>query len=148
MPPAPGYGSQRNSIPLPRPSKNVASTAHPCSRFACPKTVTRCSFPRMSGMRAPLLMYGKLRRTRGSAFLPSEPDSTGLLSLRQRKFWGDQGAKSDQLFINGLNVLTADISPRAVSAGSGVNMAVFTFDDEGDNVTDLDHEPHQPYVQG
>lgn len=82
-----------------------------------------------------------------SAFLPREADSTGLLSIRQREFWGDQGALSDQLFINGLNVLTAAISPRAVAAGSGVNIAVFTFDDEGDNVTDLDKGELFPFNQ-
>jgi pimeloyl-ACP methyl ester carboxylesterase len=82
-----------------------------------------------------------------SAFLPREADSTGLLSIRQREFWGDQGALSDQLFIDGLNVLTADISPRAVAAGSGVNIAVFAFDDEGDNVTDLDKGELFPFNQ-
>jgi pimeloyl-ACP methyl ester carboxylesterase len=82
-----------------------------------------------------------------SAFLPREADSTGLLSIRQREFWGDQGATSDQLFINGLNVLTADISPRAVTAGSGVNIAVFTFDDESDNVTDLSKGELFPFNQ-
>jgi hypothetical protein len=82
-----------------------------------------------------------------SAFLPREADSTGLLSIRQREFWGDQGAISDQLFINGLNVLTADISPRAVAAGSGVNIAVFTFDDEGDNMTDLGKGELFPFNQ-
>jgi hypothetical protein len=73
-----------------------------------------------------------------SAFLPRADDSTGMLILRQREFWGDQGAMSDELFIDGLNVLTAEISPRAVGQGSGVNLAVFVFDDGLDNITDLD----------
>jgi hypothetical protein len=72
-----------------------------------------------------------------SAFIPRSEDSTGLVLLRQREFWGDQGAMSDELFINGLNVLTPLISPRATGQGSGVNLAVFTFDDGLDNITDL-----------
>lgn len=44
----------------------------------------------------------------------------------------------DEMFINGLNVLTPQISPRAAGQGSGVNLAVFTFDDGLDNVTDLE----------
>lgn len=82
-----------------------------------------------------------------SAFLPREADSTGLLSIRQREFWGDQGAQSDRLFIDGLNVLTPAISPRAIAAGSGVNIAVFTFDEDGDNVTDLDKGELFPFNQ-
>ena len=48
-----------------------------------------------------------------------------------REFWGDQGSSSDELFVNGLNVLTPATSPR-----SGVNLAVFLFDPDGDKVTD------------
>jgi hypothetical protein len=73
-----------------------------------------------------------------AAFIPRSEDSTGLLLLRQREFWGDQGAVSDELFINGLNVLTPQISPRATGQGSGVNLAVFLFDDGLDNITDLE----------
>lgn len=71
------------------------------------------------------------------AFIPRWEESAGLVMLRQREFWGDQGAGADELFINGVNILTADISPRALGAGSGVNLAVFAFDAEGDNTTDL-----------
>jgi pimeloyl-ACP methyl ester carboxylesterase len=67
-----------------------------------------------------------------SAFIPRSADSSGLVLLRQREFWGDQGATSDEIFIDGLNVLTPEISPR-----EAVNLAVFTFDDESDNTTDL-----------
>ncbi len=68
-----------------------------------------------------------------SAFIPTDEDSTGMVLLRQREFWGDQGAMADELFVNGLNVLAPEISPR-----TGVNLAVFTFDEGSDNVTDLD----------
>jgi hypothetical protein len=82
-----------------------------------------------------------------SAFLPEDDDSTGFLALRQREFWGDQGAASDQLIVEGLNVLTPAISPRAVSAGSGVNIAVFVYDDESDNITDLEKGELSPFSQ-
>jgi pimeloyl-ACP methyl ester carboxylesterase len=56
-------------------------------------------------------------------YLPREPSYTNLVLTRQRDFWGDQGANSDQLLIDGLNVLQANTSPR-----SGVNLAVFAYD--------------------
>ena len=67
------------------------------------------------------------------AFLPRDEDASGFLITRMREFWGDQGSSSDELFVNGLNVLTPATSPR-----SGVNLAVFLFDQDGDKVTDLD----------
>lgn len=82
-----------------------------------------------------------------SAFIPTEEDSTGFVAMRQREFWGDQGASSDQLFVNGLNVLTPQISPRAATAGSGVNIAVFVFDEKGDNITDLEKGELAPFNQ-
>lgn len=72
------------------------------------------------------------------AFLPSDEDATGLVVQRQREFWGDQGANSDELFVDGVNVLLPAISPRALGEGSGVNLAVFIFDHESDNESDLD----------
>ena len=75
-----------------------------------------------------------------SAFIPTADDATGLLALRQKEFWGDQGASSDQLFINGLNVLTPQLSPR-----SDVNIAVFAFDDESDKITDLEKGVLSPF---
>ena len=82
-----------------------------------------------------------------SAFIPTADDATGLLAMRQKEFWGDQGASSDQLFINGLNVLSAEISPREAIQGSGVNIAVFAFDDESDKITDLDKGELSPFNQ-
>ena len=75
-----------------------------------------------------------------SAFIPRSEDSSGLVLIRQREFWGDQGAMSDELFINGLNVLTTRISPR-----TAVNLAVFTFDDQLDNMTDLEKGVLPPF---
>lgn len=72
------------------------------------------------------------------AYIPRWENSAGLVMLRQKEFWGDQGAVADELFVNGVNILTPAISPRAVGAGSGVNLAVFAFDADGDNETDLD----------
>ena len=82
-----------------------------------------------------------------SAFIPTEEDSTGFVALRQQEFWGDQGSSSDQLFVDGLNVLTPQISPRAATAGAGVNIAMFVFDEKGDNVTDLEKGELFPFNQ-
>ncbi|GAB3278789.1 hypothetical protein [Parahaliea aestuarii] len=72
------------------------------------------------------------------SFLPTADDTTGMVVARQREFWGDQGAGSDELFVDGVNVLLPSISPRAVGNGTGVNLAVFVFDHEGDKVSDLE----------
>jgi hypothetical protein len=80
-----------------------------------------------------------------AAFIPRSESSTGLLALRQREFWGDQGGNSDELYLDGLNILTPQISPRGRGQGSGVNLAVFAFDDEGDMVTDLEKGELSPF---
>lgn len=72
------------------------------------------------------------------AFIPRHEDATGFVITRMREFWGDQGAMSDELFVDGVNVLTPAISPRAAGPGSGVNLAVFLFDEGGDKITDLE----------
>jgi len=79
------------------------------------------------------------------AFIPTSDDSSGCLVIRQREFWGDQGGASDELYIDGLNILTPEISPRAVGSGTGANIAVFAFDDGGDNVTDLGKGELSPF---
>ncbi len=76
---------------------------------------------------------------------PGSQLATGLLALRQREFWGDQGAQSDELYIDNLNVLTPEISPRATGTGSGVNLAVFAFDDASDLQTDLSKGELPPF---
>ncbi len=78
-------------------------------------------------------------------FLPADEEATGFVVQRQREFWGDQGAASDELFIDGLNVLTPAISPRDRGQGSGVNLAVFLYDQGGDRVTDLERGPLPPF---
>lgn len=80
-----------------------------------------------------------------AAFIPRSEGATGLLALRQREFWGDQGGASDELYIDGLNVLTPQISPRARGQGTGVNLAVFAFDDGEDMVTDLEKGALSPF---
>jgi len=79
------------------------------------------------------------------AFLPRWEDSVGMVVLRQKEFWGDQGAMSDELFVNGVNVLQPQISPRALGRGSGVNLALFLNDEGGDNVTDLEKGETFPF---
>ncbi len=66
-------------------------------------------------------------------FIPAEESATGMVIQRQREFWGDQGARGDEIFIDGLSVLTPEISPR-----TGVNLALFLFDPDRDQTTDLD----------
>ena len=79
------------------------------------------------------------------AFIPRWEDSTGLVVARQKELWGDQGAIADELFVNGLNVLTPLISPRGRDGGAGVNLAYFAFDADGDNVTDLERGELFPF---
>lgn len=67
-----------------------------------------------------------------AAFLPSSDSTTNLVVTRMREFWGDQGAGSDVLAVDGENVVLPNTSPR-----SGVNLAVLVYDDELDGVTDL-----------
>jgi pimeloyl-ACP methyl ester carboxylesterase len=74
-------------------------------------------------------------------FLPRTEGETNLVLTRQREFWGDQGAESDVLLVDGLNIVLPNTSPRALPLG--VNLAVFVYD-EGpfpftppDGITDL-----------
>lgn len=70
------------------------------------------------------------------AFVPRSPASSGFVVSRQRELWGDQGAASDQLLVDGVDVLNAVTSPRA-----SVNLALFGFDAGLDGVTDLTQVP-------
>ncbi len=63
---------------------------------------------------------------------PDSDQTTNLVILRMKEFWGDQGANSDRLLVDGLDIVRPNTSPR-----SGVNLAVFVQDDELDGVTDL-----------
>jgi pimeloyl-ACP methyl ester carboxylesterase len=66
------------------------------------------------------------------ALVPSSDDTTNLIVFRMRELWGDQGARSDQLLIDGVSVVQPHTSPR-----SAVNLVLFAFDDGDDLVTDL-----------
>ncbi len=67
-----------------------------------------------------------------AAFLPRAEGQTNLVITRQREYWGDQGAESDQLLVDGLDIATPLVSPRV-----NVNLAVFAYDEESDGITDL-----------
>jgi pimeloyl-ACP methyl ester carboxylesterase len=58
--------------------------------------------------------------------------TVGLLFVRYKEMWGDQGAADDLLKIDGLNVLTPSIAPRAKRLN-----ALFVFDHKLDGITDL-----------
>jgi pimeloyl-ACP methyl ester carboxylesterase len=73
-------------------------------------------------------------------FIPRSEDNTSLTVARQREWWGDQGGNNDLLTIDGLNVLTPTISPRAAT-----NLAVFAFDHGLDQTTDLDKGVLPPF---
>ena len=74
-------------------------------------------------------------------FIPAEENATSMVIQRQREFWGDQGAGSDEIFIDGLSVLTPAISPR-----TGVYLALFLSDEDSDQTTDLDKGEVFPYT--
>lgn len=70
------------------------------------------------------------------AFVPRSDASSGFVVSRQREFWGDQGTASDQLLVDGVNILNTTTSPRVA-----VNLAVFGFDAGLDQTTDLTYVP-------
>jgi hypothetical protein len=59
-------------------------------------------------------------------------NTAGMIFIRYKELWGDQGALSDALTVNGQNVLTPAIAPRAKRLN-----ALFAFDHNLDGVTDL-----------
>lgn len=79
------------------------------------------------------------------AFIPAFEDSASLVIQRQKEFWGDQGSASDQLFVNGVDILADAIAPRRLGEGTGSNVVVFAFDADGDNVTDLERGELFPF---
>jgi hypothetical protein len=58
--------------------------------------------------------------------------TSSITFVRYKELWGDQGAQNDVLTINGTNVLTPAIAPRAKRLN-----ALFAFDHGLDGVTDL-----------
>jgi pimeloyl-ACP methyl ester carboxylesterase len=75
------------------------------------------------------------------------PESQSAVNIRYKELWGDQGAESDQLLINGLNVCTPTLCP----ISKQVN-AFFAFDRNRDHQTDLSSpDPvlgRLPFIQG
>ena len=75
------------------------------------------------------------------------PGSMSTVTLRYKELWGDQGAESDQLLINGTSVCTAVLCP----ISKQVN-AFFAFDRNRDGQTDLSSpDPvlgQLPFIQG
>jgi pimeloyl-ACP methyl ester carboxylesterase len=75
------------------------------------------------------------------------PGSLSSVNIRYKELWGDQGAESDQLLINGLSVCTPGLCP----ISKQVN-AFFAFDRNRDGQTDLSSpDPvlgRLPFIQG
>jgi hypothetical protein len=67
-----------------------------------------------------------------TAYTGNRPGTSGAVIIRYKELWGDQGAQSDQLLINGLNVCTPNLCP----ISKQVN-ALFAFDVNHDGRTDL-----------
>jgi Lipase C-terminal domain/Lipase (class 2) len=65
-------------------------------------------------------------------YVGDRPGSASGVMIRYKELWGDQGAQSDKVFINGLNVCTPTLCP----ISKQVN-AFFAFDRNRDGQTDL-----------
>jgi pimeloyl-ACP methyl ester carboxylesterase len=65
-------------------------------------------------------------------YVGDRPGSMSGVNIRYKELWGDQGAESDQLLIDGLNVCTSLLCP----ISKQVN-AFFAFDRNRDGQTDL-----------
>jgi hypothetical protein len=65
-------------------------------------------------------------------YVGDRPGSMAGVQIRYKELWGDQGAESDQLLINGTNVCTPGLCP----ISKQVN-AFFAFDRNRDGQTDL-----------
>jgi pimeloyl-ACP methyl ester carboxylesterase len=57
---------------------------------------------------------------------------SNLLITRNKEFWGDQGADSDVLTVNGTNIITSEICPI-----SHLVIAIFVYDNGADGKSDL-----------
>jgi pimeloyl-ACP methyl ester carboxylesterase len=67
-----------------------------------------------------------------AALIPTSEQTTNVIVFRMRELWGDQGAASDEVSVDGVSVVNPTTSPR-----SDVNLVLFGFDDGDDLVTDL-----------
>jgi pimeloyl-ACP methyl ester carboxylesterase len=68
-----------------------------------------------------------------SALMDVDEAHSNLTVTRFKEWWGDQPEGNDQLFVNGVNVLTPAIAPRAHRP-----IGIFLFDQASDRVTHLD----------
>jgi pimeloyl-ACP methyl ester carboxylesterase len=77
----------------------------------------------------------------------NRPGSISTVNIRYKELWGDQGAESDRLLINGTNICNSVLCP----ISKQVN-AFFTFDRNADGQTDLSSpDPvlgELPFIQG
>jgi len=73
-----------------------------------------------------------LQSTGIEEYVGNRPGSVSGVNLRYKELWGDQGAESDKLLINGTNVCTPGLCP----ISKQVN-AFFAFDGNRDGQTDL-----------
>jgi pimeloyl-ACP methyl ester carboxylesterase len=67
------------------------------------------------------------------ALLEQHPDTTALTVSRYREWWGDQGEQSDELVVDGQQVLSEATSPR-----DNNKIGVFLYDVGGDGESTLD----------
>jgi pimeloyl-ACP methyl ester carboxylesterase len=65
-------------------------------------------------------------------YVGNRPGSVSGVNLRYKELWGDQGAESDRLLINGTNVCTPGLCPITKQVN-----AFFVFDRNRDGQTDL-----------
>jgi hypothetical protein len=71
-----------------------------------------------------------------TAYTGNRAGALGAVIIRYKELWGDQGAESDVLKINGLSVCTAAVCP----ISQQVN-ALFAFDQNRDGRSDLSSDP-------
>src|SRR3954467_15950311 len=71
-----------------------------------------------------------------SAYAGNRPGSLGAVIIRYKELWGDQGAQSDVLKIDGTSVCTPGVCP----ISKQVN-ALFAFDQNRNGRTDLSSDP-------
>src|SRR3954447_24895447 len=71
-----------------------------------------------------------------TAYSGNRPGSMGVVIIRYKELWGDQGPETDVLKINGLSVCTPDVCP----ISKQVN-ALFAFDFNRDGKSDLSSDP-------
>jgi pimeloyl-ACP methyl ester carboxylesterase len=76
-----------------------------------------------------------------SAGGPPDPRSVGMVVIRYKELWGDQGAENDVLTFNGVNICNAAICP----LNHLVN-AIFAGDFNHDGQSDTS-QPYRPYYQ-